>query len=506
MQALQKNAELLTAGESLLQLAADTDIYQINAELVRARRTMSETLHKENVVLNQANEVICSIGTDYTILSINPACKKVWGYEPGELLGTKLRDIIPDEDQQHSMDSLIGAQKSVDTLSFESRIRRKNGELINMLWSAHWSLADRALFCVSHDITERKKAEKILEESEARLREIFTRLPLGLVICNNLGFIETCNPSMQEQYGYQSEDLLGKRISDICSSPSANLTDLALNKRIEHATIKSRTGAPYTCQISAVKLNTQDGDRLLFVLFDTTERTKVEQLKQAFFLMISHDLRSPLTSLLYVFERLKSGKLGELNENGKDLIDRNFGEVQRLVDLTSELLDIEKIRSGELPLSILDCKVSELLQSAETAVRGMAIAKNISIEYTSENISFEADRSLIIRVLVNLLSNAIKFSDAGEKIMVRVRKLEKALQIEVEDHGRGIPKELTQYIFEPFKQLDPSDFSINRGSGLGLAICKMIVERHAGTITVESQASKGSKFTVELPLLQTAPK
>lgn len=498
---LHGNASRLANGETLKEISGDKEVVAINEELSKARSSIAEALRKENAVVNYANDVICSIGMDHSFLSVNPACRKVWGYEPEEVIGKKLRDLIIDEDQQSSIDSLIGAQKSLDTLNFESRLRKKNGEIINILWSAHWSIADKALFCVSHDITERKKAERILAESEARFREVFNSMPIGLLITNKKNFIELTNPAVTELYGYTASDLIGKSVFELFASESALSVKFEANTEpLRDVTLKSKTGQIYNCQLSVSELNMREGPRLLLVLIDITEQKRVEQLKQAFFMMISHDLRSPLTSLMYVFERLKSGKLGTLNEGGLDLVARNSDEAKRLVDLVSELLDIEKIRSGELPLSLAKCNIKEVIQSAINSVRGIAVSKEIEIDYAAHDLRVNADRSLLTRVVVNLLSNAVKFSPDKSAVQVELIQNESSYSISVKDKGKGIPAELADYIFEPFKQVSADDHSRLGGSGLGLAICKLIVEHHNGVIQVTSAADTGSTFTVTIPI------
>lgn len=497
---LRENASRLALGERLDDLHGDDQIAAINIELSKAQASLAEALRKENAVVNYANEVICSIGTDHKFLSVNPACRKVWGYEPEEIIGKRLGDLLVAEDQESSIESLIGAQKSLDTLNFENRIRKKDGDIISVLWSAHWSIADKALFCVSHDITERKKSERILAESEARFREIFTNMPVALLIINKKGFIELINPALTEHYGYASTDLVGKSIAEILSGESASQIKIAPGTQsLGEVTIRSKGGKTHTCQCSASELNMQEGSRILLVLVDTTEQKAVEQLKQAFFMMISHDLRSPLTSLMYVFERLKGGKLGALNDNGLDLVSRNADEAKRLVELVNELLDIEKIRSGELPLSLTRCNIKDIIISAINAVRGIAISKEIELRYEPKDIKAYADKSLLTRVIINLLSNAIKFSPEKTTVEINARDHSGSFEITVQDHGRGIPEELLDYIFEPFKQVSAADHSRLGGSGLGLAICKMIVERHGGTIAVSSCPDKGSTFTVLVP-------
>ncbi len=171
---LAENAYRVQHRQQLLPLpVADERLSSVDKLLYEINLEISEFRRKEHSVINHALDVICSIGHDRIFQSVNPASGKIWGYTPDELIGTKFSDLLVEEDRQNSLQALFGAEKSVDTLSFENRVRRKDGSVLHVLWSAHWSAADKALFCVAHDITARKLAEALLEESEQRIRQMF---------------------------------------------------------------------------------------------------------------------------------------------------------------------------------------------------------------------------------------------------------------------------------------------------------------------------------------------
>jgi len=234
------------------------------------------------------------------------------------------------------------------------------------------------------------------------------------------------------------------------------------------------------------------------------QREEIERVKQEFVSMISHDLRTPLTSIQVFVSMLAKGMYGDVGEKIKDkaaMADRN---ASRLIRLINDLLDIEKMEAGQLALACEDVPVSSIVERSLESVRDFADKNKVVLEGTTcGDMLVRADADRIVQVLVNLLSNAIKFSPQGETVTVAVDDGETLLTVKVIDHGRGVPQNLQDSIFERFKQVEAKDATEKKGTGLGLAICKAIVEQHGGTIGLESQEGKGSVFHFTLPKAHT---
>lgn len=465
---------------------------------------MTDLQMKERSVINHALDVICSIDQEQKFQSINPAAAKAWGYLPEELLGSKFIDLVIEEDRQKSLQSLFGAEKSIDTLSFENRLNRKNGSVLHVLWSAHWSAADRALFCVAHDITERKRAEKLLEESEQRIRQIFEDMPVGLIMANKLGIIEMCNPALNSMCQCEAAELIGKHLQVLLSDLMKTAVPPDYDKLFGALTdtiVRSKSGRSIPVNVTSRALTVGSEKKHLLVLVDTSERERLDQLKREFFAMVSHDLRSPLTSLLAVLDSLEEGRLGELSSKGKDMVNRNLHEVGRLIKLVDELMDIEKMKSGKFAIDAEMTPVNSIVEASIFAIENFAQRRTVDLEYEKSSAFVFADSSLLIRVLVNLLSNAIKFSTAGSAVEVAVKEEDRELLFSVRDSGCGIPDEFKERIFEQYEQVKPPDGFAAGGSGLGLPICKMIVEQHGGRIWVEDGPGSGSIFYFTIPVM-----
>ncbi len=227
--------------------------------------------------------------------------------------------------------------------------------------------------------------------------------------------------------------------------------------------------------------------------------TQAEKEKQEFIQMISHDLRSPLTSVKGTLTLLSEGMYGEVNKQGKVKIDSAEESVDRLIKLINELLEIEKIQSGMLPMNLVEVSLKDLFRTSRNALLALEEKHNVLIVIEPTDLVVNIDRDRMVQVIINLLANAIKFSPDDSKVTISATLVQDACEIRVKDEGRGIPEDKLSTIFERFGQVDRETDAKLGGSGLGLAICKMIVEAHNGKIGVESVEGKGSTFWVRLP-------
>jgi signal transduction histidine kinase len=241
-------------------------------------------------------------------------------------------------------------------------------------------------------------------------------------------------------------------------------------------------------------------DRILFEIGN--QLLQLEKFKQDLIAIVSHELRTPLMSISSALELFDVGALGELYEEGKNRLVIASSEAHRLIRLINNLLDIEKMDAGEFILDCSEFKVSDLVQSSIASVGSLAEEKKITLEsfMADPNMSVYADRDRISQVLRRLLSHAINSSPENGSVKLSVEHgKSNQLRFCVVDRGTGIPETIRQKIFDRFMQAEGSDAK-ERGSDLGLAIAKAIVERHGGTIGVDSELGIGSTFWFQLPV------
>jgi len=241
----------------------------------------------------------------------------------------------------------------------------------------------------------------------------------------------------------------------------------------------------------------------VFLAFrDLTRRREVDRLKSEFVSVVSHELRTPLTSIHGSLGLLSSGMLG--SEKGKRMLEIAVTNTDRLIRLLNDILDIEKLESGAIQMNRTICDAGDLIRRSVEVMKAMADEHNIAIRLSEVKATIDADCDQIVQCLTNLLSNAIKFSDPGSAVWIRASIAGDDTQFEVTDHGRGIPENKLDSIFERFHQVDASDSRRKGGTGLGLAITRSIVLQHRGRIWVTSEMGKGSSFFFTIPLAKNA--
>jgi signal transduction histidine kinase len=230
------------------------------------------------------------------------------------------------------------------------------------------------------------------------------------------------------------------------------------------------------------------------------ELRKSQRVKDEFVSVVGHELRTPLTSIRGSLGLLEGGLLGELPEEAMSMVALAVANTDRLVRLVNDILDIERMDAGHLPLERTPVRVGELVRQSAQALQGSAEDAGVQLRTEIEELEVCADADRIVQTLVNLLGNAIKFSPRDSTVTVAVGPGEECARFSVTDQGRGIPADQLDSIFERFNQVDASDARQKGGSGLGLAIARGIVESHGGHLWAESVPGKGSSFCFTLPL------
>lgn len=243
--------------------------------------------------------------------------------------------------------------------------------------------------------------------------------------------------------------------------------------------------------------------RFVAIVRDITERKRIDKMKSEFISTVSHELRTPLTSIRGSLGLINGGITGTLPEKAQEMIKIASNNTERLLLLINDILDIQKIESGQM---VFRFQSVELLPFIEKAIRENAAygeQYNVNFVLTNKPVHGRvfADPDRLMQVMANLLSNAAKFSHENGTVEISVAYHKDALRISVTDHGAGIPEEFHDKIFEKFCQADSSDNRTSGGTGLGLSISKMIIEKHGGHIGFVTNNGIGTTFYLDLPEL-----
>lgn len=338
-----------------------------------------------------------------------------------------------------------------------------------------------------------------LAEAAAKDAAVFESMPVGLITCDGDGMVETLNP---EAKALLCTDVNGRvlletffadrneyqRVRDRLTEQKFDLTRVRL----------MRTGAqPFSAELSLSSFKHAGKVNYLIAFTDITQREEIEKLRQEFVSIVSHDVRAPITSIMACLNLFESGRGGTINDHGQKCLKMAKQESDRVIELTTDVLEMARIEATTVSLDVERCCVEFLMERAVEAVHLQAESKNIQFSIEPTVLEIVADRNRTMQILVNFLSNALKYSPEGSEIKLYAEDSDQFVRINVRDRGCGIPRQYLSKVFERFKQVKEEDSK--RGAGLGLAICKLLAESHGGSVGVSSGEGEGSVFWVSLP-------
>jgi two-component system phosphate regulon sensor histidine kinase PhoR len=349
----------------------------------------------------------------------------------------------------------------------------------------------------------RSKIDEASSE-KAKIVAVLSSMFEGVLVTNEKGEILMMNPSLRKMFLVEASPQGKKPIETIRNGEIQEIVDLILShggvplsKEIHVYVPEERfikiNGAPM------IRNNCSEGALLVF--HDITELKRLEKLRQDLVANVSHELRTPISNIKGYAETLLDGAF-EDKENAKNFIKIIYDESERLAKLIEDILDLSKIESGKMMISLLPAGISDIINRAVSIMSNQANSKSISIKTSiADNTpKIMADETKVSQVLINLLDNAIKHTPAGGNITISAAPQKSFVRVDVLDTGAGIPEKDLQRIFERFYRVDTARSREFGGTGLGLSIVKHIVQAHGGEVMVKSRVGKGSTFSFTIPI------
>jgi len=357
-------------------------------------------------------------------------------------------------------------------------------------------------------------ARDLSDESlaEEKFRLAVESCPSCMVMSDGTGTIVLVNAEAERLFGYERDELIGRPMEMLVpeglrSGYFERRSALARRPQPQHfresANLfgRRRDGSEFPAEVRLNPIRSREGLLVLAVIVDISEQKRIERLKDEFVSTVSHELRTPLTSIAGSLGLLIGGAGGELSGAAFRLISIAQSNSQKLVRLINDILDIEKIESGQMAFNFKRLSARSLAEQAIEDNRGYADGFHVRLRLDADPIAGEvyADQDRLAQVITNLLSNAIKFSPENGEVTVSVHERDGAVRIGVRDHGSGIPREFRARIFEKFAQADTAERRQKGGTGLGLSIVRRIVTRLGGKVDFDDALGGGTIFRVDLP-------
>ena len=362
---------------------------------------------------------------------------------------------------------------------------------------------------IGTNITERKRAEQALRESETELRLVTNAVPAVISYVDAEERMRFCNNAMARLVGQPPDVILNRTMREIFGEDRYRALEPHVRRALageevhfERTQVKAG-GDLFDLAVTYLPRRNDRGDVEGFYTLatDITEIRRLERLKSEFVSTVSHELRTPLTSIRGSLGLLSGGVAGALPDKAKGLIEIAKNNCERLIRLINDMLDIEKIESGKMTFNLRPLELMELVEQVARANDGFAVQHGARLQVTAAvpGAKVQGDADRLTQVLTNLISNACKFAPAGSSVEIAVARTGERLRVEVADHGPGISDDFRKRIFQKFSQADATDTRKGGGTGLGLSISKAIIERLGGEIGFSSELGKGATFYFELP-------
>jgi PAS domain S-box-containing protein len=359
---------------------------------------------------------------------------------------------------------------------------------------------------------ELREAFERVRSSEQRIQAIIESAQDPFIGIDLQGRITDWSTQAEVMFGWGREEAIGRPAASLllperfAGSLEVALAEYArtgrsgiLNRPIERVMV-DRRGREIPVEIRFALVSTGHERFLTAFVHDISQRKEVERLKDEFISTVSHELRTPLTAIYGSLSLLTSGTAGELPADARQLLAISHQSTERLMRMVDDMLDLEKIATGEIEYDQRPQRLRPLVEQAirDTRAHADTLRVRIALQATADPVA-DVDADRIVQVCVNLLSNAAKFSPAGAAVEVSLETRDGRARVGVVDRGAGVPPAFQEHMFERFAQADASDARTQGGTGLSLSICRSIVEAHGGRLGFTSEPGVRTEFFFELP-------
>ncbi len=476
------------------------NLHKKMGESVRYSHTLGYNMMYVAIPIQQNNKIIGVVRSAYTLGKIEQAIVKLWvslGLAMGvtlilsSVIGIKLAKGI-----SRPIEEIIHVARNLSENNYKSRVRLKTTGEIRELSHAINVLA----------ISLQKQMNEI-HENQQKLTGVLTNMVSGVMLIHPNRRIALVNPAMEQIIGTKASELTGKlHIEAGKHFGLSQLIERCLEQGVKiHEEVSIYYPKERILDAHFAPLLGVNGDinGVITVLHDITDIRRLEKMRSEFVANVSHELKTPVTSLKGFAETLLDGAMYD-EELCRSFLQIIYDESDRLHRLIADILHLSKIEQHQLPLHPEVLNIINVINETVQTLQEEVNKKKINIKLPDHNeLYMEAEKDRIRQIILNLVANAITYTPEHGIIEINVEDLDSKVMLSVKDTGIGIAEKDLPRIFERFYRVDKARSRNSGGTGLGLAIVKHLVESHHGVIEVQSQEGKGTQFTIILPKKQT---
>ncbi len=490
---------------------------------------LAESEQRFLAVWDFASDAMALSTPDGTLFAANSAYYDLFGFTPQEVIGQNFSRIFPEDQQQWAQEQYRTIFEREEIVpAFEEVVQRADGTRRTVESRYNFILHGgkrTAMLSIVRDITERKRLEEAVRQSKQQLEVVLENIADGVCVQDSSGTIVYMNEAGAKLCGYTSA-------AQLMQTPDLQTREAYTMQRFA---VRDERGNPFPLEempgsralrgeetpqaimhyednvlgtrrwalVKARPIWNEDGQvQLAVTVFsEITEAHEAEKRKDEFIGMASHELKTPITTLKGLTQLLKIKMEKQGLAEPVHSLSRMENQINRLTRLVNELLDVSKIQAGKVDYAEERIALDALLRDIVETEQLITTTHTIAL-HEAPGVYVLGDRDRLGQVFLNLLSNAIKYSPGAERVDIFIATVENTVTVGVRDYGVGIPAEDQAKIFDRFYRVSYEKKNAFPGLGMGLYISWEIVNRHGGTLTVESSPGNGSTFSVTLPQIR----
>jgi two-component system sensor histidine kinase VicK len=487
----------------------ESDLRLDNEQLRRLNAALQLAEEKSavlNSIVSTSDDAIISKNLEGIITSWNESAFRIFGYTAEEIIGVSVLKLIPQNRQHEEPKILEQLKKGIRVDHFETKRMKKDGTLIDVSLTISPILNSEGkiigLSKIARDVTAQRSAEvdsKILSAIVASTDDAIISKDLNSIITS-------WNESACRIFGYTADEMIGSSILKLIPPDRQDeepqiLSELKKGNRVEHfETVRMKkdgTLIHVSLTISPIKDRLGNVIGLSKIARDITEKKLAEKKKDEFIGFVSHELKTPLTSLRSYIQVALHKSRGENNDFISHALTKAEQQTKKMENMITDFLNISRFEDGQMKIEVSSFDLASTIQSClEDA--GIGRSKH-QLSYQGDNHAMAmGDVEKISLVLTNLISNAQKYSPEGGEIIVSCNKTDNGFMVSVKDHGIGISEADQKNMFQKFYRIKSEKTRFISGFGIGLYLASSIINLHGSAISVESSVGQGSTFSFSL--------